>query len=140
MVGTGEQVWGRSFFSNLDRSSFVDEPPYSKLGEVVGRIAREGVHTIFVAPRWPRRLWYRAAEELAVAKLVYPEKIQFFLHHQKRNRTSLWPVTVFLLCGHKERCSLDHFRFLWIMHCPMSAFAWCSNIFTAHVPSKGGLT
>ena len=53
-------------------------PPYTRLTEVVEKVRADAAHVLFVAPRWEGRLWYKAAEKLAVAKLVYPPRIHFF--------------------------------------------------------------
>ena len=87
---------------------------------------------LLVAPRWPRRLWYKAAENIAVAKLVYPANTHFFKHPHKKNRTSLWPVTVFLLCGHPEKCPLEHMQALHPLHVPQPRF----GAVTHHFPTE----
>lgn len=88
----------------------MDESPYTKLHQVVQKIADDHAHCILVVPNWERRKWYKAARHITVATLEYPANIKFFQHPFKRNRPSLWPVTAFILCGHPERCSLEHLQ------------------------------
>ena len=44
------------------------------------------------------------AQKMAVQKLTTPAKTKFFGHADEKCRESLWPVSVFLICGHKKRC------------------------------------
>ena len=111
-----------SFSQNWGEGLLWMNPPYSRLNEVLDKVRADAAHVLFVAPRWGARLWYKEAEKLAVAKLVYPPGIHFFQHPEKKNRTSLWPVTAFLLCGHPEKCTHQHFRDLHTFPAPPLSF------------------
>ena len=47
-------------------------PPFSRLGEVVGKLKEDGAHGILVLPDWKRRVWHKRAWALKLADLRFP--------------------------------------------------------------------
>ena len=79
-------------------------PPYSRIPEVMRKICKEGTHAILVIPQWKRRKCWKLATKLSLACMTIPAKTKVFGRVDKACRESLWPVSVFLICGHNERC------------------------------------
>ena len=79
-------------------------PPFNKIGDVVKKVAEDGAHAILVVPGWVRRKWHRAAAAMAIRRAIYPRGTRLFERNGEVCRGCPWPVTAFLLCGHKTRC------------------------------------
>ena len=47
-------------------------PPFSRIREVVRKIAEDGAHAVLVVPDWPRRTWHKEAMRMAMVSLRYP--------------------------------------------------------------------
>jgi hypothetical protein len=88
------------------RSVVMDEPPYSRLGDIMTKIKREQVHAFLVLPTWQRSKFYRAAQDLSLGEVHYPTETFFFeMPTGKRARRTQWPVTAFMVCGHTPKCN-----------------------------------
>ena len=53
-------------------------PPYSRIPEVVRKIAKEGTHAILVIPEWKRRKYWKMTEKMAVDRMKIPAKTKLF--------------------------------------------------------------
>ena len=78
-------------------------PPFSRIGEVVRKIARDGAHAVLVVPDWPRRTWHKEAMRMAMVSLRYPVGNHIFEMPGTRKRPTPWPLRVLLICGHEPR-------------------------------------
>ena len=78
-------------------------PPFSRIGEVVQKIAEDGAHAVLVVPDWPRRTWHKKAMRMAMVSLRYPVGNHIFEMPGARKRPTPWPLRVLLICGHEPR-------------------------------------
>ena len=97
--GPGSSINTDAFTCNWGGQLLWMNPPYTQLYQVVEKISAEGAHCILVVPKWPQRKWYQAAQRIAAESFEYPANIKLFQHPHKRNRPSLWPVTVLFSVG-----------------------------------------
>ena len=80
-------------------------PPFSKLNEVVEKIAQDGAHAVLVVPDWARRTWHKKAMGMRVADIRFPKYTKLFELDGAPLKGTLWATRVILVCGHRERCT-----------------------------------
>lgn len=97
----GEDAFGQHWGS--ERLLWLN-PPFSHLGQVVEKLARDESHAVLVVPDWARSKWYKRAMKMSVAELVFPKGTKFFELRGEPLKGTLWGVKVMLICGHRQRC------------------------------------
>ena len=53
-------------------------PPFSRLPEVVDKIATEGVRCFLVCPNWPTQKWFALAQEKMTQAYFFPGRESYF--------------------------------------------------------------
>ena len=68
------------------------------------KIQKDGAHAVLMVPKWTRQTLQPLIKEMAVMSMTVPEETKLFGRLHKKCRETMWPVEIFLVCGHKERC------------------------------------
>ena len=101
--------FGQDAFAESWRGHFLwMNPPFSILREALAKLKQDQAHGVLVMPKWPRWRWYKQAQALRLVELEYPKGTKFFKLNGRPCKGTHWPVTVMLVCGHNQKCRVQH--------------------------------
>ncbi len=109
-----DKWWGKgsphgedAFKMDWGREDLWLNPPFSMLGKVVDKLAKDKAHALLVAPDWRHTRWHKLALAMSVGSVVFPLGTHLFQLDGNPVPGTKWPTRFFRICGHISKCNCD---------------------------------